>query len=231
MADSFKNIKAGALAVPAFSLAAAGTGCSEAPPAEVQHVLWFFGHPEVYLIFAALILGPLIYILLRKFGRPRGILGLWVFGGLTYAACVLVMGLSLNKGIDAALHDTYYITAHYQYGLTALLIFTIFWAALKGFPRLLRCMYSPLLALTHFLLFFIGILLVFLPQFHLSMSGMPRRYVDYENSFERIYFLTNIGATLIILSLATFVILIIEALVRKRPVPHKAKDPIESAFE
>lgn len=214
MADKFKILKAGALAVPAFFI----SGCENAPPMEIQHLLWFFGHPEIFLPLAAITLGPLIYGLLKKFGRPRGIPALWLWGGLIFIAAVILTGLKMQGDyLGIASHDVYYITAHYNAAIAPVLAFVFFGVMPAVFRKIFRFDYSRTLAKLNFWLFFIGIALVWLPQFYIGFKGMPRRYVDYSEDFKIADIVAGLGMIFVGLSALAFIILIIEALIKKRP--------------
>ncbi len=229
MAADFKIRKAVALGAAAFSLVVLGAGCESPPPAEVQHVLWFFGHPEVFIPLALIVFVPITYLLIKKFGHLRGITGLWFYGGLIYAAVSLIYAEILKAQLsNAFFSDAYVTTAHYQSAIFIVASFAIFPAALILMMRYFRFGYSKVLACLHFWIYFIGLNAMLLPQVYVSFKLNPRRYADV---FSAVNVISVVGAVLIALSLATFVILIIEALVRKRPVPHKAQNSIASTFE
>ncbi|KAH0446126.1 hypothetical protein IEQ34_025045 [Dendrobium chrysotoxum] len=86
-------------------------------PILYQHLFRFFGHPEVYI--------PIL--------PGSGSIFLFTIGGLT--------GIVLaNSGLDIALHDTYYVVAHFHYVLSMGAVFALFagfhyWVGLSGMPR------------------------------------------------------------------------------------------------
>jgi cytochrome c oxidase subunit 1 len=135
---------------------------------------------------------------------------LFVVGGVT--GVVLA-----NAGVDAALHDTYYVVAHFHYVLSMGAVFGIFCGFTYWFGKMFGVLYNKYLAAAHFWAFFIGVNLIFFPQHFLGMQGMPRRYVDYPVEFAFYNQLSTAGAFLTLFSVVLFFVWVIEALWVRRP--------------
>ncbi len=212
-------------------------------PALFQHIFWFFGHPEIYLPFVIIALGLSILAfakffpvkwkaIVRAMKWPPSVPALWIYGGAVMAILGILAGqMMARKGVDVALHDSYYLVVHAQFvgsvvivsGMAAIIFFAL--------PHILRANYNIWLGRLCWALWFAGISLIMFPQFYLSNQGMPRRYVDYEESYTALNDIGFFGAILCALALATFVVLVIEALVKRRPLRDKPANPTLDALE
>ena len=252
-------------------------------PILFQHLFWFFGHPEVYILVlpAFGIVSQVVSTFSRKpvfgyLGMAYAMVAIGVIGFVVWAHHMYTVGMSAgaqayfmaatmviavptgikifswiatmwggsirfetpmlwavgfiflftlggvtgvvlsNAGVDRALHDTYYVVAHFHYTMSLGATFGIFCGWYYWFPKMTGYNYSEPLAKIHFWLTFIGVNIVFFPQHFSGLAGMPRRYVDYPDAFYGWNFISSMGSYISALGLVMFFVVIIHAFVREQ---------------
>lgn len=257
-------------------------------PEMFQHLFWFFGHPEVYIMIlpAFGIISQVVSTFSKKpifgyLGMAYAMVMIGVIGFLVWAHHMFTVGMNVNlkayflaatlviavptgikifswlatmwggsirltlpmmwalafivlfviggvtgvvlanAGIDIALHDTYYVVAHFHYVLSMGAVFGIFCGFYYWFGKMTGYMYNKWLATVHFWLFFIGVNLIFFPQHFLGLQGMSRRYVDYAQEFTYFNQISSFGAMVTALGVFVFFIMLFWSLCVQR---EKAED-------
>merc|ERR1712227_242351 len=195
-------------------------------PVLYQHLFWFFGHPEVYILIipAFGVISIVISSISQKiiFGNQSmifamsciSLLGTVLWGhhmytvGLETDTRAYFTGVILgNAAVDLALHDTYYVVAHFHFVLSLGAVITIFSGIIFNGEKIvgtksLLLSSSCTLSLYHLHLIFIGILLTFSPMHFLGFNVMPRRIPSFPDSFHSWNFLSSIGTGITLLSFA-----------------------------
>src|SRR6478735_2080856 len=172
-----------------------------------QHLFWFFGHPEVYIIVLPGfgVISEVLPVFSRKpilgsflIAVPTGvkifnwIATLWR-GAIEFKTpllfCAGFIGTFLMGGItgiflavfpvDWQLTDTYFVVAHMHYVLVGGAVFAAFAGIYYWFPKITGRMMSEGLGKASFWLILIGFHVTFLIQHSIGLDGMPRRVYEY----------------------------------------------------
>jgi cytochrome c oxidase subunit 1 len=255
-------------------------------PLLFQHLFWFFGHPEVYILILPGfgIISQIISTFSKKpifgyLGMAYAMVAIGVVGFVVWAHHMYTVGMAVdtqayftaatmiiavptgikifswiatmwggslkfelpmiwaigfifmftvggvtgvvlaNGGIDNYFQDTYYVVAHFHYVLSLGAVFSLFAGFYYWFPKMSGKMYSNLLGHLHFWLFFVGVNVLFFPMHFLGAQGMPRRYPDYPNAFEKWNTVATDGYMIMAAGMVFFFLMIIHAFLFGKKAP------------
>ena len=137
-----------------------------------------------------------------------GFLFLFTIGGLT--------GVMLaNAGVDVALHDTYYVVAHFHYVLSMGAVFAMFAGFYHWFVKLTGRTLNDSYGKIHFWLMFVGVNLTFFPMHFLGLAGIPRRIPDYPDAYAGWNAIASYGSLMSAFSTIFFFYIVYDGLTRE----------------
>merc|ERR1712206_47260 len=148
----------------------------------------YLGNPSLLQLRTSSLLFALLFLLMFTIGGSTGV----------------ILG---NAAVDLALHDTYYVVAHFHFVLSLGAVIAIFSGVVFQGEKIVASKSllpssSSTLSLYHLVLTFVGILLTFSPMHFLGFNLMPRRIPDFPDSFHSWNFLSSIGSGITLLSFA-----------------------------
>jgi cytochrome c oxidase subunit 1 len=142
---------------------------------------------------------------------------LWAIGFIFLFTVGGVTGVVLaNAGVDTALHDTYYVVAHFHYVLSLGAVFAIFAGWYYWFAKMTGYEYSEFWGQLHFWVTFVGVNVIFFPQHFLGLAGMPRRYIDYPDAYADWNRISTYGYFITVVGTLFFLIGLLDAFLRRR---------------
>ena len=108
-----------------------------------------------------------------------GLVSTFITGGVT--------GIILaDSALDIAVHDTYFVVAHFHIVMGMSAVFGMFAGVYHWFPKMYGRMMNTRLGYAHFWVTLVGAYGVFFPMHFVGLAGAPRRYYDYSvyNEFD-----------------------------------------------
>ena len=101
-----------------------------------------------------------------------GLVSTFITGGVT--------GIILaDAALDIAVHDTYFVVAHFHVVMGLSAVFGMFAGVYHWFPKMFGKMMNTRLGYAHFWITLVGAYGVFFPMHFVGIAGAPRRYYNY----------------------------------------------------
>ena len=145
---------------------------------------------------------------------------LWAIGFIFMFTVGGVTGVVLaNGGIDDYMQDTYYVVAHFHYVLSLGAVFALFSGFYYWFPKMSGKMYNEVLGVLHFVVFFVGVNILFFPMHFLGLQGMPRRYPDYPDAFQHWNGVATMGYHIMAAGMVIFFVNLVWSLAAGKKAP------------
>jgi cytochrome c oxidase subunit 1 len=152
-----------------------------------------------------------------RFRSPR----LWTIGGVLILALIVGIVIAYARADlvfhDLAVHDTYFVVAHFHYVLYLPLVFGFFAGWYYLFPKITGYAYSDTLGRVHFWLLFIGITTTLVPQLVLG-AGLAGRVINAADWFRGSNLVSWIGSSVSAAGMLVFFVNMVLSFLRRRPV-------------
>jgi cytochrome c oxidase subunit 1 len=138
-----------------------------------------------------------------RFSTPM----MWAIGGIALFFSAGAGGVAnAAMPLDFTTHDTYWVVGHFHLFVMGTIAFGSIGYLYYMYPYVTGRMYNETMGKVHFVMSFIGTVMVFFTQHVLGLYGMPRRIYDYPPIPEWITMnqIASIGAMIIGVSMAIF---------------------------
>jgi heme/copper-type cytochrome/quinol oxidase subunit 1 len=170
-------------------------------PATVKIVNWTFTLLNGALKWDAALLFSFAFIL---FFLSGGLTGMW----LSHVA------------LNVAMHDTFYVVAHFHLMLSGATMTGAFAGIYYYFPAFFGIKYSRVFAYLHLIYYFGGQWMTFMPLFWVGYGGLPRRVHDYPAVFMGWQGMASVGHFTTLVGIIFFFFMLFDSHVEKRLATH-----------